>query len=111
MSEPVKVDLRIIMNGLTLMVDNVDVKVDVHGLNKSRAFWRLLSSTAPFWKIVEGQNKVYIRLEGLTSSDIANALKALARIRTLTRKETEELLKMPLEDMCRKLVLKAFIET
>ena len=93
------------------MVDNVDVKVDVHGLNKSRAFWRLLSSTAPFWKIVEGQNKVYIRLEGLTSSDVANALKALARIRTLTRKETEELLKMPLEDMCRKLVLKAFIET
>ena len=111
MSEPVEVDLRIIINALTLMVDNVDIKVDVHGLNKSRAFWRLLMSTAPFWKIVEGQNKVYIRLEGSTSSDVANALKALARIRTLTRKETEELLKMPLEDMCRKLVLKAFVET
>ena len=111
MSETAKVDLHIIIYGLTLTVNDVDVEVDVHGLNKSRVFWRLLASTAPFWKIVEGQHKAYIHLEGLTSSEVANALKALAGIRTLTRKEAEELLNVPLKEACRKLVLKAFIET
>jgi hypothetical protein len=38
MFETAKIDLHIITYGLTFTVNDVDVKVDVHGLNKNRLF-------------------------------------------------------------------------
>lgn len=56
-----RVDLHIAVNGLTLRMNNVVVEVDVHGPHKSQVFWRLLTSTASFKKIVEGHRKQYVQ--------------------------------------------------
>lgn len=111
MSELNKIDLHLAVDGFTLRINNIDVEIDVHGSCKNKVFWRLLTSTAPYWKIIEGSHKTYVHFEGVLSDNVAKALKALEKIRTLKGKETEKLLKMPLEEMCNKLVLKSFIES
>ena len=110
MSETATLDLQIAVNGLTLRVNNIDVKVDVRGKHKSMVFWRISTSTDPSWKIVEGYHKIYMHFQGSTDEVVAKALKALSKIRTLSKDEREQLLNMSLQEMCKRLILKAFIE-
>jgi hypothetical protein len=111
MSEKAKIDLQRAVNGLTLRINNLDVEVDVRGKLKSRVFWKLLTSANSNWKIVEGYHKIYMHIQESTDELVAKALKALSKIRTLSKEETKQIINMPLQEMCKRLILKAFIET
>jgi len=110
MTDLSKIDIHLAIDGFTLRINGLDTDVDVHGPHKNEVFCRLLTSTAPFWKIRQGSHKGYMHLEGNISDLSAKAVKALEKIRTLSKIETEELMQMPLDEMSKKLIIKAFIE-